>query len=150
MRLIKQSLAIAAAIICTTSQLFCASAGAEPSPREEASGYKPVTATRYKDQTVPVFDGSAVKVDRTVSPWFPFQQRRDHVEGACVILVFVSETGKAIEFGIVSSTPEPEFGAAAVAAAKKWRYYPLVDNSGHGILHALRFEFEFTLPKDSK
>jgi TonB family protein len=60
-------------------------------------------------------------------------------------MIVVDEAGKAVEVGIISSQPSPEFGLAALEAVKRWHYYPLSDAGGHPILHALRMPLSFRI-----
>lgn len=107
-----------------------------------------VGQTSYKDRLIPVFDGSTVKCDRSTPPRYPMDLRRSGVEGEGVVMVIVNEEGHAVEFGMVSSTPEPQFGVAAAAAAKRWRYYPVRDGAGVPLLYALRLPVYFRLVED--
>jgi protein TonB len=104
--------------------------------------------TQFRGQIIPVYDARTVRSERSTPPVYPVEQRRAGIEGVGVVMIIVDETGKPLEFTIVSSSPSPEFGVAALAAAKTWHFFPLKDESGRPLLHALRMPVTFSISND--
>lgn len=122
-------------------------AGCANSPNTLAAHEKSpvqIGGTQYKDQIIPVFDGLTVKYERLVPLHYPFDPNLG-IEGEGVVMVIVDENGIPLEFGIMSSTPVPEFALATLAAAKKWRYFPMKDATGKAFVHGLRISMKFTV-----
>jgi TonB family protein len=117
-------------------------------PVTQGKGPIEVGRTRYKDLIIPVFDGLSVKCDKTNPPRYPTDLKRAGVEGKGVVMIVVDEKGLAVDYGIVSSTPNPQFGLATLAAAKTWHYFPLADSTGKPFVHALRMEIKYTISND--
>ena len=103
---------------------------------------------QYDDRVIPVFDGWTVKCDKSTPPEYPLELRRSGIEGEGIVMIIVDEKGKAVDIRIVSSTPDPQFGFAAVSAAKQWRYFPMKDLAGVPFVHALRMPVFFRLARD--
>lgn len=105
--------------------------------------------TKYKERLIQVFDGFTVRLDATQAPVYPARLKEREVNGVATLMIIVDEKGKAIEVGLMSSTPDPAFGPAAIEAARKWKYYPMLDDQGKPMMYGLRYLVTFkitTLP----
>ena len=74
------------------------------------------------DPVLPVCGlGSATLVNRQ-APFYPAQAARNGVEGWVDLELRVDATGAVLDVSVVASDPEGVFDAAAVDAAKDWRF----------------------------
>lgn len=63
-----------------------------------------------------------------VPPYYPFEMKRQGIEGKVVLEFVVDEAGLPESIRVVSST-NPGFNDAAIAAVQKWRYNPGMVNN---------------------
>jgi TonB family protein len=122
--------------------LFASIGAANAEPPK--SGPTPIGRTKFREVVVPVFDSSAVRIDRKDLPVYPRNLRRAGVTGEATVLVFVDENGSFVDCGLLRAT-EAEFGASALAVVRKWHYYPLELELGKPIVHALKVTITFEL-----
>jgi len=85
---------------------------------------------------------------RTVSPVHPPELMKRLVTGEALVSCLVGETGAVIEAKVESAT-HPEFGEAAVAAARQWEFTPgTID--GKPAPMRVRIPFDFALSIDQQ
>lgn len=82
-----------------------------------------------------------------VNPSYPFELRRQGVEGTVVLEFTVNLQGNVQEVMVVSS-PDPRFDSAAVAAISKAKFVPATHN-GHTVYTRLRVPITFSIPKEN-
>jgi TonB family protein len=75
------------------------------------------------------------------APEYPAKLRRAKVKGRAVIGFTISPTGRVLDPKVVSATA-PEFGDAALVAARMWRFLPLVQK-GHAVATPAEMPFAF-------
>jgi len=132
----------------STVSVSCSSPADSPSSHTQEKTPVRVGQTRYHGQLIPVFDGLTVKCEKSVGPVYPVDLKREGMAGEAVIMIVVDENGIPVEFGTVSSTPDPRFALAALAAARQWRYFPMTDATGKAFVHALRMPLHFKVVID--
>ena len=94
--------------------LGCVLGWAEPATVETAAPERVYTVQELDEQPVARFQAR---------PEYPFELRRNHVEGRALVFFVVSEDGIVRDAQFAEAT-HPEFGDAAVAAVIQWRFRP--------------------------
>jgi TonB family protein len=61
----------------------------------------------------------------TIAPEYPAKFKSKNVEGKAVIACRIGVSGEVVEASLIEAT-HPEFGTAALAAAKQWFFVPTV------------------------
>ncbi len=90
----------------------------------------------------PAADLQSMKINQTVDPIFPRDLMNSGVTtGACQIAISVDAAGQLAEVLVVRYT-QPEFGAAAVTAVKRWTFEPARMN-GEAVASTLDLVFNF-------
>jgi len=79
-----------------------------------------------------------------VEPEYPEEARRQGIQGAVVLDVYISPAGVVNDIHQVSGPPQ--LAQAAVAAVKQWRFKPRTQN-GQGIPMETRITLNFRLPQ---
>lgn len=59
-----------------------------------------------------------------VHPDYPLAARRDNIEGAVVVRIWVDADGNVSNVQVLRATPPGYFESAAIAAVKQWHYAP--------------------------
>ena len=95
--------------------------------------------TEFKGQLIPVFDAATVSLE-TKPLSRPYGV--DRLGGKADVMVILDQNGIPLQFGVADST-DPQTGAYALSQARGWRYFPLKDENGRPILHALKVTFDF-------
>jgi TonB family protein len=72
---------------------------------------------------------------------YPYELEREQVEGSAAAVIQISESGRVLQVGIVSST-RPEFGMALGAALQGYQFAPAMKD-GHPVRSRVRFEQGF-------
>ncbi len=80
-------------------------------------------------------------------PQYPARLKKSKIEGSAVIGVRISTAGAVLDPQIVSATA-PEFGEAALAAARLWRFLPAI-RKGHAIEIKAQMPFDFKDPSEN-
>ena len=96
----------------------------------------------YNGTILPVYDGCKSNASGRVPPVYPRGLLAEGISGAATAMVVVDEKGKVLHVGATASTHQ-EFAASTVAVVKKWKYHPLIDESGVPIVHALQITLTF-------
>ena len=91
-----------------------------------------------KDSPVKPFVGPA--------PEFPKALRRKKIDGTATVSFTVDPRGRVGDPAVVSAS-QPEFGEAALAAIRQWRFLPGVKD-GRPVESRAEMPFEFTSPKN--
>jgi len=91
---------------------------------------------------------SAPSVAKAVNPDYPAELRKAGVEGRAVLKVEISETGEVSSLELVSAD-KPEFGEAAIAAVKQWKFNPAKDGD-KPVSIKVNLPVIFTLPPQEK
>lgn len=94
-----------------------------------------------------VLEAQITPVDR-VKPDYPQAMLDNFEEGKAVIRVTIGEDGTVTECSISSAT-DPRFGEAAMAAARKWTFKPIIEG-GRAVSKKVNIPFNFTLPPEAK
>jgi TonB family protein len=79
------------------------------------------------------------------APEYPRALYKKKVEGTAVLSFKITPDG-SIDDPVVTEATQPEFGAAAMAVIKQWRFLPKVVN-GHPVEAKAKMPFKFTPPK---
>jgi TonB family protein len=86
--------------------------------------------------------GRSLKVVQRVFARYPTQARARGVQGSAGVAMHVAESGRVDEAKILRSTGSPQLDAAAVAAARKWKFAPVPQGSApDGQWTATEFRF---------
>jgi TonB family protein len=109
---------------------------------------KPIDTTMYKGVEVSIFDANQVRCDKSTPPVYPAAAKRNRIQGVGVVRIIVDQTGEAIDYAIVSSSPSAEFGQAVLDAAKRWKYYPMADENGRPVIYILEQTVSFNLGEE--
>ncbi len=75
--------------------------------------------------TPPVFDAAYLN---NPAPAYPMESRRAREEGEVVLMVMVSEQGRATSVSVHQSSGHVRLDRAAVAAVRRWRFVPAQQN----------------------
>ena len=110
---------------------------------------KPVATVMHKGLEVSVFDANQVRCDKSTPPAYPAEARRNRVQGVGVVRIIVDQTGEAIDYSIVASSPTAEFGQAVLDAAKRWKYFPMADEDGRPVIYVLEQTVRFNLGEET-
>lgn len=87
-------------------------------------------------------------VAESVSPDYPAELRKNGVEGRAVLKVAISDSGEVSSVDLISAD-KPEFGDAAIAAVKQWKFNPAKDGD-KPVSISVNLPVVFTLPPDEK
>ena len=106
-------------------------------PTQRTAGVD-TSADEYAPSDKGILNSQAIDLPK---PAYPAEAKKDHITGQVQVKVLVDETGKVI-FAEAQSGPEP-LRAAAVEAAKRARFKPLVTNEVHlKFFGILTFDFD--------
>lgn len=86
---------------------------------------------------------------RTVAPQFPWWRLREGLEGEASVICDIDATGVVLDAAVFSATCH-DFGDAALAAVRQWRFAPGTRDGLPVRVRALvpiQFEFNSPLPK---
>lgn len=88
----------------------------------------------------------------SVTPEYPQEAARAGIEGEVLVRVLVSKGGSVASARVEKCTPadHPEFGEAAVAAAKAWTFRPAEDEDGKAVAAEIFIPFRFALGDKEK
>jgi len=95
----------------------------QPKSSTPTQGTVDTSADEHAPSDMGILNSRAIDLPR---PAYPAEAKKDHITGQVQVKVIVDETGKVI-FAEAQSGPEP-LRAAAVEAAKRARFKPLVTN----------------------
>ncbi|RXK55269.1 energy transducer TonB [Oleiharenicola lentus] len=109
---------------------------------------KPIGTMMHKGLEVSVFDANQVRCDKSTPPVYPTEAKRNRIQGVGVVRIIVDQTGEAIDYTVVSSSPTAEFGQAVLDAAKRWKYYPMADENGRPVIYILEQTIRFNLGEE--
>ena len=98
----------------------------------------------FNGSMLPVYDGLKSSASGRVPPSYPAELKKKGISGSGTAIVVVDKDGKILHVGATEFT-HPEFAAATIETVKKWKYHPLVDESGAAVVHALSITLRFTL-----
>lgn len=116
-----------------------------PQPVVSSITAKAIDTTMYKGLEVSIFDANQVRCDKSAPPVYPADAKRNRIQGVGVVRIIVDQTGEAIDYAVVSSSPTAEFGQAVLDAAKRWKYYPMADEDGRPVIYILEQTIHFNL-----
>ena len=106
-------------------------------PTQQKAGVD-TSADEYAPADKGILNSQAIELPK---PAYPAEAKKDHITGQVQVKVIVDETGKVI-FAEAESGPEP-LRAAAVEAAKRARFKPLITNEVHlKFFGILTFDFD--------
>ncbi|MDQ5979861.1 MAG: periplasmic protein TonB [Verrucomicrobiota bacterium] len=120
-----------------------------PQPVVSSLSAKPIDTTMHKGLEVSVFDANQVRCDKSTPPVYPAEAKRNRIQGVGVVRIIVDQTGEAIDYTIVASSPTAEFGQAVLDAAKRWKYYPMADEAGRPVIYILEQTIRFNLGEET-
>lgn len=100
---------------------------------------------KFKDDIVPVYKYGSVKCETLVVPEYPLDMKRDGVEGVGVVMVIIDKKGKVLEVSLMPGTTDLRLGYSLAAAARMWKYYPMLDSAGHPQTYGLLINAPFVL-----
>jgi len=95
----------------------------------------------FRSTTIPVYRNA--RANMSAPPVYPPAAQQDGISGAGLVRIVVDKTGEAIDYAIVGSTPTPDFGRAALAAAQRWQYFPMNGADDQPIVYALEIAVNF-------
>lgn len=102
-----------------------------------------VEAVLHEGVERPVLDGQKVRCDMVARPVYPPEALRAEIPGVAVVRIVIGESGEPIDYAVVSASPTADFGDAALIAAKRWKYYPLVGDDGRPQVYVLEIPVRF-------
>ena len=114
----------------------------EPWDEEKKSEVKPKPQVRKP--TASNKESSATVVFRS-SPVYPSGARRSGIEGKVIVLVVVSPSGLVSNANVVSSSGSESLDAAALKAARLYRFEPAKNSAGQGVATKAAIPFIFRL-----
>lgn len=109
-----------------------------PAPR------KKTTVTRPSTRPSTVKSVSARVVSRS-TPSYPSKARRSGLEGRVVVTVTIGTSGRVSSARVTSSSRHSALDAAALRAAKKYRFTPAKNNRGQVVSTQVSLPFRFKL-----
>lgn len=87
---------------------------------------EPALTVQFGNETLPAFAASQLISPREAAlPEYPQMELQRSTGGRAVLTILVEADGTVSAVDVASSIPAPAFGAAARAAALKWKYVPL-------------------------
>ena len=87
---------------------------------------EPALTVQFRNETLPVFTADQLVSPReSALPEYPQGELQRSTGGRAVLAILVEADGSVSAVDVASSIPAPAFGAAARAAALKWKYAPL-------------------------
>ncbi len=81
------------------------------------------------------------------APEYPASLLKSNIKGQAVVTIRIRPNG-SIQDPVVKSATDPAFGAAALAAAREWRFLPRVKD-GHPVESTVEMPFLFSPPENS-
>lgn len=94
------------------------------------------------------YRNSKLKVHSRVNPIYPKQLESEGIRGAAQIRCVIEVRGRVSEASILSAS-HPDFGEAALLAAKLWRFIPEI-KSGEPVESKVTIPFNFSSPDPNK
>lgn len=108
-------------------------------------GDQPRASSRIsKVLLIPGMDQAPVPL-RVVHPPYPYELRREGIQGIVTVDMLVDSMGRVVQAELVSST-EPELNSLALNAAVRWSFVP-ASAKGQPITTRVRVPFEFVMPQ---
>ena len=107
-----------------------------------------ITALAALSSVVALGVRTAPSVAQAVNPDYPAELKKAGVEGKAVLKVAISESGEVSSVEVVSAD-KPEFGDAAVAAVKRWKFNPAKDGD-KPVAIKVNLPVVFSIPPEEK